>query len=148
MDPGFLGLGISWKWVVNFTPRPLHPHGKNYLYQFDRRLSRPQSLRGWRGKKNFVTLQELELRPLGRPARSQSLYRLRYLDSSKLGVSYKIVLYTHRLRRLQLHFLKALILYTFRLTGWPNVWANTALSERVLEKLTTTLRELFTNLHP
>jgi hypothetical protein len=30
-------------------------------------------------KRKFLNLPELELRPLGRPARSQSLYRLRYL---------------------------------------------------------------------
>jgi hypothetical protein len=29
-------------------------------------------------KRKFLTLPGLELRPLGRPARSQSLYRLRY----------------------------------------------------------------------
>jgi hypothetical protein len=29
-------------------------------------------------KKKFLTLPGLELRPLGRPARSQSLFRLRY----------------------------------------------------------------------
>jgi hypothetical protein len=29
-------------------------------------------------KRNFLTLPRLELRPLGRPVRSQSLYRLRY----------------------------------------------------------------------
>jgi hypothetical protein len=29
-------------------------------------------------KRKFLTLQGLELRPLGRPARSQLLYRLRY----------------------------------------------------------------------
>jgi hypothetical protein len=29
-------------------------------------------------KRQFLTLPGLELRPLGRPARSQSLYRLRY----------------------------------------------------------------------
>jgi hypothetical protein len=32
-------------------------------------------------KRKFLTLPGLELRPLGRPARSQSLYRLRYPDS-------------------------------------------------------------------
>jgi hypothetical protein len=32
-------------------------------------------------KRKFMTLSGLELRPLSRPARSQSLYRLRYLDS-------------------------------------------------------------------
>jgi hypothetical protein len=32
-------------------------------------------------KRKFLTLPGLELRPLGRPARSQSLYRLRYPGS-------------------------------------------------------------------
>jgi hypothetical protein len=32
-------------------------------------------------KRKLLTLTGLELRPLGRPARSQSLYRLRYPDS-------------------------------------------------------------------
>jgi hypothetical protein len=36
-------------------------------------------------KRKFVTLQELELRPLGRPARSQSLCRLSYLGSNLYG---------------------------------------------------------------
>jgi hypothetical protein len=31
--------------------------------------------------RKFLTLSRLELRPLGRPARSQSLYRLRYPGS-------------------------------------------------------------------
>jgi hypothetical protein len=31
-------------------------------------------------KRKFLTLPGLELRPLGRPARIQSLYRLRYPD--------------------------------------------------------------------
>jgi hypothetical protein len=34
-------------------------------------------------KRKFLTLPGLELRPLGRPASSQSLYRLRYPDSPK-----------------------------------------------------------------
>jgi hypothetical protein len=33
------------------------------------------------GKRKFLTLPGLGLRPLGRPARSQSLYRLRYPSS-------------------------------------------------------------------
>jgi hypothetical protein len=32
-------------------------------------------------KKKFLTLPGLELRPLGRPARSQSLYRLSYIPA-------------------------------------------------------------------
>jgi hypothetical protein len=34
-------------------------------------------------KRKFFTLPGLELRPLGRPARCQSLYRLRYPSSPK-----------------------------------------------------------------
>jgi hypothetical protein len=33
-------------------------------------------------KRKFLTLLRLELRPLGRPARRQSLYRLRYPGSN------------------------------------------------------------------
>jgi hypothetical protein len=33
-------------------------------------------------KRKFLTLQEIELRPLSRPVRNQSLYRLRYPASS------------------------------------------------------------------
>jgi hypothetical protein len=42
-------------------------------------------IRGWMDdveKKKFLPLLALELRPLGRPARSQSLYRLSYPGSS------------------------------------------------------------------
>jgi hypothetical protein len=35
-------------------------------------------------KRKLLTLPELELRPIGRPARGQSLYRLRYLGSHML----------------------------------------------------------------
>jgi hypothetical protein len=31
-------------------------------------------------KRKFLTLSGLELRPLGRPARSQSLYQIRYIN--------------------------------------------------------------------
>jgi hypothetical protein len=55
------------------------PPGKEHLYPLDER--------GWVDpragldevmKRKFLTLPGLELRTLGRPARSQSLYRLRY----------------------------------------------------------------------
>jgi hypothetical protein len=36
-------------------------------------------------KRKFLTLPELEVRPLGRPARSQSLYRLRYPEKQVGG---------------------------------------------------------------
>jgi hypothetical protein len=49
-------------------------------------------------KRKFLTLPVLELRPLGRPARSQSLYRLRYPDSLLGGLSGSLVVFTLILR--------------------------------------------------
>jgi hypothetical protein len=75
--PRILDLGTKWRWVVSFTPRPLYPGqrapGTHWI--------------GWVGpraglddveKRKFLTLPGLELRPICRPARSQSLYRMRY----------------------------------------------------------------------
>jgi hypothetical protein len=47
IDPRFLDLGTSWRWVISFTPLPLYPWGKNLLYTLNRRLGGPQS-RSWR----------------------------------------------------------------------------------------------------
>jgi hypothetical protein len=75
IDPHFLDLGTSWWWVVRFTPRPLYPWGKSPWY--------PHWIGGWADpraglddveKRKLLTLSGLELRPLGRSARSQSLY--------------------------------------------------------------------------
>jgi hypothetical protein len=78
IDPHFLDLGTSFRWVVSFTPRPLYPWGKSPGVH-------------WRGgwvdtqvglddleKRKLLTLPGFELRSLGRPALSQSLYRLWY----------------------------------------------------------------------
>jgi hypothetical protein len=51
-------------------------------YPFHRRLGGPQSWSGRHGKRKFLTLPGLQLRPFGRPARSQSIYRPGYPDSS------------------------------------------------------------------
>jgi hypothetical protein len=45
-------------------------------------------------KRNYLTLPGLELRALGHPARSQSLYRLRYPGSSS-SVNWKSVTHVH-----------------------------------------------------
>jgi hypothetical protein len=58
-------------------------------------------------KRKLLTLPGLELRPLGRPARSQSLYRLRYPGSSiqseqllnKMEVTYSVVRQISNYRR-------------------------------------------------
>jgi hypothetical protein len=73
----FLDLGTRWRWVVRFTLRPFNP-----------KESAPGTywIGGWVDpraglddveKKKFSTLPGLELQPLSRLARNQSLYRLR-----------------------------------------------------------------------
>jgi hypothetical protein len=74
----FLDLGTSWRWVVSFTPRPFYLRGNSLRYTLDRRLGGPQSQSGWRGEEKILDHTGIELRPLGRAARGQSLYRLRY----------------------------------------------------------------------
>jgi hypothetical protein len=44
IDPHFLDLGTSWRWVVSFTPRPLYPYGKSPRYPLDRRLGREEKI--------------------------------------------------------------------------------------------------------
>jgi hypothetical protein len=73
IDPHFLDLGTSWRRVVNFTPRPFYPWIGGWV---DLRAGLNDL-----EKRKFLTLPRLELRPLSRPARSQSLYRLRYPSS-------------------------------------------------------------------
>jgi hypothetical protein len=91
IDPHFLDLGTSWRWVVSFTPRPFYPR--------ERALG-THCIGGWvdpragldnMEKKKFLTLPGLEPRPLSRPSRSQSLYRLRYPGSPerKEDMAYK-----------------------------------------------------------
>jgi len=51
---------IAWHWVrgcvVNFTPQPLYPQGKNPRYPFRRRLGWPQSWSGLFRKENCLLL--------------------------------------------------------------------------------------------
>jgi hypothetical protein len=64
--------------VVSFTPLLLYPRGKSPRYPLDRSLCGPQSQSGQRGEEKMLDPNRLELRPLGCPAHSRSLYRLRY----------------------------------------------------------------------
>jgi hypothetical protein len=54
IDPRFLGLGTSWRWVVSFTPLPLYLRGKSPRYPLDRRLGGPQSRYGRRGEEKIL----------------------------------------------------------------------------------------------
>jgi hypothetical protein len=65
--------------VVSFEPQPLYPHEKNPLHSLDRRLGDPRTRSRRRiERRKILPLPGLELRPLLRPARGQSLYQLRY----------------------------------------------------------------------
>jgi hypothetical protein len=74
--------------VVIFKPRPLYPRGKSPPFT--------HWIGGWVDptagmddveKRKFLTLLRLELRTLGPPVRSQSLYRLSYPGSPRVSVS-------------------------------------------------------------
>ena len=71
----FFNLSCRWGWVVNATPRPLYPRERN-RYALYRRRCGPQgrSRRIWR--KEFRARSRVRIP--GRPARSESLYRLSY----------------------------------------------------------------------
>jgi hypothetical protein len=77
-------------WVVSFTRRPLYPPPPRV------RTSGTYWIGGWEGpraalngveKRKFLTLLGLELRPISRPASSQSLYRLLYPDTYIIQVT-------------------------------------------------------------
>jgi hypothetical protein len=81
IDPHFLDLGTSWKqWSAS---RPCR-------FTSGERAPGTHWIGGWMGpraglddveKRKLLILPGIELRPLGRPARSQSLYRLSYPGS-------------------------------------------------------------------
>jgi hypothetical protein len=70
-------------------------HAPAALPPLDRRLGGPQSRSGRCGeKRKFLTLPGLELRPLSRPARSRSLWRLSYPGSKETSrIILKLPLY-------------------------------------------------------
>jgi hypothetical protein len=79
MDPHFLDLGTGWRSVSRpgrFTPWEKAPSTHWIGSWVDPRASLDDV-----EKRKFLTLPGFELRPLGHPVRSQSLYRLRYPGS-------------------------------------------------------------------
>jgi hypothetical protein len=68
------------------------PPGKSPRYPLYRRLLNPRAGLNDMEKWKFFTLPGLELRSLGRPARSQSLYRLRYPGFKQSSVRKKILM--------------------------------------------------------
>jgi hypothetical protein len=80
VDPRFLDLGISLRWVVSFTSQPLYLD-KEALVPIGQEAGWTPEL-VWTTWRKVLTLPWLELRPLDCPARSQSLYRLSYRGST------------------------------------------------------------------
>jgi hypothetical protein len=54
IDPHFLDLDTSWRWVDSFTPLPLYPRRKSPRYPFDRSLGGPHSWSGRRGEEKIL----------------------------------------------------------------------------------------------
>jgi hypothetical protein len=85
--PRILDLGTSLEWAISFMRRLLYPRGKC-----------PRYPGGWVGpgtgldmkKRKILPLPRREHWPLGRPARSQSLYRLRYPGSLYVLMGFRI----------------------------------------------------------
>jgi hypothetical protein len=59
IDPHFLDLGISWRWVDSSTARPLYPRGKSPWYPLDRWLGGSQSRFGRRGEEKILDSTEI-----------------------------------------------------------------------------------------
>jgi hypothetical protein len=73
IEPHFLDLGTRWRWVVSFMPRPLYHRGNSPRYPLDRSWVNLKSSLGDMEKWKFFRTPGLELRPISRAARSQSL---------------------------------------------------------------------------
>ena len=69
----FFNLGARWRWVVNATPRQLCPRGRDLVPIVQEAGWALGSV--WKGAEN---LARTRIRSPGRPARSESLYRLRF----------------------------------------------------------------------
>jgi hypothetical protein len=80
-------------------------------------------------KRKFLTLPGLELRPLGRAALSQSLYRLRYPGFSKRGVA---VPSRFPVRNPSRAFHVLLCLYNYVLCSWVHLVLNASFELRRL----------------
>jgi hypothetical protein len=52
IDPHFIDVGTSWRWLVSFTPLPIYPRIKSTRYPLDRGLGGPQYRSGRRGENN------------------------------------------------------------------------------------------------
>jgi hypothetical protein len=81
IDPHFLDFCISWRWMVNFSPSCFtaaeRAPGTHWIGGWVDPRAGLDNMEKWK----FLPPPGLELRPLGRAARSQPRYRLRYPGS-------------------------------------------------------------------
>jgi hypothetical protein len=81
--PRILDLGTGWRWVVSFTPRPLHPQEKSPWYPLDRKLGWPQSQSGRGGEEKISQPLPGLKPPISQPVAHRcttELPRLQYLE--------------------------------------------------------------------
>jgi hypothetical protein len=74
--------------MVSFIPWPLYPRERALGFHRKGVSVDPRAGLDYVEKRKFLILQGLELRTLGRPASSKSLYRLRYPSSLKIKFKY------------------------------------------------------------
>ena len=90
--PPNLNLGMRWKWVVNFTNRPLHPLGKSLgSYWTVRQVGSRAYLDVIEEGKTLFTLSEFELRTVQPIAYLP--YRLRHIGSQHCIYQILLTLY-------------------------------------------------------
>jgi hypothetical protein len=84
IDPHFLDLGTSWRRVVSFMPLPLYPRERDPGTHFIGGWVDPRAGLDDMEKWKFLPYRDSNSPLPGRPARSQSLYRLSYPGSQGL----------------------------------------------------------------
>jgi hypothetical protein len=86
--------------VVSFTPLPLYPRGKSPGTHWIGRWTDLRDGLDDMEKLKYLTSLGLELWPLGQPARSQSLYRLRYREERTVAKMIETLYYMQESRGL------------------------------------------------
>jgi hypothetical protein len=76
IDPRILDLDTSWRWVVSLTLRSRYPQERASGTHLIGCWVSPRTSVDDVERRKILSLPRLKLRPLGRPARSQSLFRL------------------------------------------------------------------------
>jgi hypothetical protein len=90
IDSRFLDLGTDCRGVVSARPGRFTPREITIGTHWIGGWVAPRAGLEDAENKTFLTLPKFQLRPRGYPARSQSLYRLRYPGSSHIGTSFNI----------------------------------------------------------